>query len=399
MFSKDQLERYSDVLLWGLKTARREPYAKGDLILLRFDLSAIPLAEVLQGKLLDSGYNPVLRPGGTPVMEHQFYEKANQAQLTFIPPGEVDLFKALNGNIFLHAPASLTHLSDIDPKKIGKAAVARKALREILDGREAEGRFGWTLCTVPTEELARQARLSLEEYSDQVVRACYLDRPDPVKAWREIHREAQGIKDWLNGMEVDALHIESDHTDLVVKPGKMRKWIGISGHNIPSFEVFLSPDWRGTTGIYYADQPSFRSGNYVEGVRLTFERGVARTMEAEKGGEFLRKQLTMDKGASRVGEFSLTDKRFSRIDRFMANTLYDENFGGEFGNCHLAVGASYADTFAGDPDTLTKDLKRRLGFNDSALHWDLVNTERKRVSAVLASGRRTVIYEDGQFQH
>lgn len=107
----------------------------------------------------------------------------------------------------------------------------------------------------------------------------------------------------------------------------------------------------------------------------------------------------MDKGASRVGEFSLTDRRFSRIDRFMANTLYDENFGGEFGNCHLAVGASYADTFAGDPDTLTKELKRKLGFNDSALHWDLVNTERKRVSAVLASGRRTVIYEDGQFQH
>lgn len=332
-------------------------------------------------------------------MEHQFYEKSSDNQLTFVPPGERVLFRALHGNIFLHAPVSLTHLSDIDPKKIGKAAVARKPLREIFDERENEGKFGWTLCTVPTEELARQARLSLEEYAEQVIRACYLDRPDPVTAWKEIYEEAQEIKAWLNSLDIESLHVESDHTDLWVKPGKMRKWIGISGHNIPSFEVFLSPDWRGTRGIYYADQPSFRSGNYVEGVRLTFERGVATAMEAEKGGEFLVKQLRMDKGASRVGEFSLTDKRFSRIDRFMANTLYDENYGGEYGNCHLAVGASYADTYAGDPKDLTKDNKRKLGFNDSALHWDLVNTERKRVTAVPASGRPCVIYEDGRFQH
>ena len=68
MLDQDQLERYAEVLLWGLRTARREGYGKGDVILLRFDLAAIPLAEILQGKLLDRGYNAVLRPGTTPVM-------------------------------------------------------------------------------------------------------------------------------------------------------------------------------------------------------------------------------------------------------------------------------------------------------------------------------------------
>ncbi|MRR08467.1 MAG: aminopeptidase, partial [Deltaproteobacteria bacterium] len=106
-----------------------------------------------------------------------------------------------------------------------------------------------------------------------------------------------------------------------------------------------------------------------------------------------------DKGASRVGEFSLTDKRFSLIDRFMADTLFDENFGGSDGNCHLALGSSYSDTFSGNPARLTKEMKNRLGFNDSALHWDLVNTEEKTVTAHLENGREIVIYEKGVFQN
>jgi aminopeptidase len=105
----------------------------------------------------------------------------------------------------------------------------------------------------------------------------------------------------------------------------------------------------------------------------------------------------MDNGSNKLGEFSLTDRRFSKIDKFMANTLFDENYGGEYGNCHVALGSSYSDTFDADPSTLTESRKVALGFNDSALHWDLVNTEKKRVTASLKGGARQVIYEDGQF--
>ena len=121
------------------------------------------------------------------------------------------------------------------------------------------------------------------------------------------------------------------------------------------------------------------------------------TVEADTGQAFARQQMAMDKGADKVGEFSLTDRRFSRIDAFMANTLFDENYGGPYGNCHIAVGASYSDTYDGDPGELTKEKKRRLGFNDSALHWDLVNTENKTVTAHLTSGKRVVLYDEGIF--
>ena len=399
MLTKRQLDKYSDVLLWGLKTARRAGFRKHEIILVRFDMPAINLAEIIQDKLLEMGMNPILRMDPTPTMEHNFYGRADDKQLIFLGPGEKELCERLNGSIYLHAPESLTHLSDIDSRRIGKAAVARKNLRDILRKREDSGEYGWTLCTLPTTELARQARLSSKDYTGQVIKACYLDRADPVSAWKTIYQDAMGIKKWLNSMEVKFYHIESKNIDVKVKPGKQRRWIGISGHNIPSFEVFLSPDWRGTEGTYYADQPSFRSGNYVRGVSLTFKKGSAVGMVALKGEDFVKKQLSMDKGACRVGEFSLTDKRFSRISRFMANTLYDENYGGPYGNCHLAMGSSYSDTYDGDPAELTNERKRKLGFNDSALHWDLVNTEKKTVTAHLYSGERSVIYENGMFRY
>ena len=399
MLTKRQIDKYSDVLLWGLKTARKKNFKKDEVILVQFDLPAIKLAEILQGKFLDMGMNPVLRLGETPIMEHNFYKKANNKQLVFLAPGQKEICKGLNGRIYLRAPESLTHLSNIDPNKIGKAAVARKPLLDIMRKREEAGIFGWTICMLPTEELAKQAKLSLRQYTNQVIRACFLDKADPVQTWKDIYKEAMNVKKWLNSMDVKYYHIGSETIDLKIEPGKKRRWLGVSGHNIPSFEIFLSPDWRGTEGVYFADQPSFRSGNYVEWVRLTFKKGSVVKTEAKKGVEFTKKQLLMDKGACRVGEFSLTDKRFSRINKFMANTLYDENYGGRFGNCHLAVGSSYTDTYDGDRGKLTKEMKRKLGFNDSALHWDLVNTENKTVIAHLSSGKQVVIYENGMFKY
>jgi aminopeptidase len=397
MLDERRMEKYADVLCWALRTARKGSFKKQDAVLVRYDLPAVRMAETLQGKLLDQGMNPVLRAGMTPAMEKNFFKKAREKQLVFQPSGDKELCAGLNGAVYLNAPESLTHLAEVNPAKIGKAAVARKPLRDILDKREEKGLFSWTLCLLPTLQLAQQAGLSLERYEEQVIKACYLDSENPVGEWKEIHRRAKAIKAWLNRTKIKMLHVESDRTDLRVTPGAKRRWVGMTGHNIPSFELFLSPDWRGTEGVYFADQPSFRNGNYVEGVTLHFKNGAVVKAQAERGEDFLRKQLRLDTGASKVGEFSLTDKRFSRIDRFMANTLYDENYGGRYGNCHVAVGSSYSDTYDGDPSRLTRKMKDKLGLNDSALHWDLVNTEDKRVTALLESGKKVVLYENGMF--
>jgi len=397
MFTREELAKYAQTLWWGLTTARTKPYAKGDAILLRFDQGATELAEAMYDLLIEQGMLPVPRQNLTSAMELSFYGKGGETQIKAVPPGERELMENLSGLISLIAPASLTHLSGVDPAKIGLSAVARKFLREIMDEREQTGAFGWTLCAYPTPEQARCAGLTIEQYAGQIKRACFLDHPDPVAQWRRVHAEVTRVKEALAGFDIARLHIESEHCDLFITPGEKRRWLGVSGHNIPSFEVFLSPDWRGTEGVYYADQPSYRSGNLVRGVRLTFRAGRVVAATAEEGGDFVNKQLAMDEGAAQLGEFSLTDRRHSKIGAFMASTLFDENYGGENGNCHVAVGASYADTYAGDQSELDAARKERLGFNDSALHWDLVNTEDKTVTALLAGGGSAVIYKSGEF--
>lgn len=399
-FTKTQNEKYADVMIWALQTARRngkfKPY---DAVLLRSDLAALPLARAVYGKLIALRYNVITRFNAPEAFSKEFYQRADDKQLAFVAAGEKEFQGGINGLISLRAPEDLTHLKSVDPARIAKSAVAHKPLREILDVREQKGLFSWTLCNYPTEELAKRAGLSVKEYAGQIARACFLNEKDPVKKWKEVTKQITEIGAWLSSLPIRTLHVESAHMDFEVLLGEKRKFIAGGGCNVPSFEIFTSPDWRGTRGVYFADLSSYRSGNYVKGVRLEFKDGRAVKAGAEQGGEFVRKMLAMDRGAAQIGEFSLTDRRFSKITKFMADILYDENFGGKFGNCHVAVGASYADTFSGPQARLDKKLKEKLGFNDSSLHWDLINTEDKKVTARLKDGSLVTVYEKGQFKY
>ena len=131
-------------------------------------------------------------------------------------------------------------------------------------------------------------------------------------------------------------------------------------------------------------------------MRLTFADGRVTEASAEENERVLSEMIATE-GADRIGEFSLTDRRFSRITRFMAHTLYDENVGGAFGNTHIAVGRSYQDAYAGDPSTVSDERWEQLGFNNSSVHTDIVSTTDRRVTARLRNGGERVIYSDGEF--
>ena len=191
--------------------------------------------------------------------------------------------------------------------------------------------------------------------------------------------------------------MEGEDADLTIKIGERRAWMGGSGRNIPSYELFTSPDWRGTEGWIRFNQPLYRYGNLITGIELKFEQG--RVVEAKaKENEPILKEMIATEGADKIGEFSLTDSRFSRITRFMAETLFDENMGGEFGNTHIALGKSYHDCYDGDSADLNDEaLAEKLGYNDSSVHTDIISTTNRTVTATLPDGSKKVIYRDGQF--
>ena len=145
--------------------------------MVRFDLPALKLAEEIQALLLKRHLNPVLRLNSTAAMEYNHYAHSAFRQLTFVPPGEEELYRSLAGLISLLAPESLSHLSSTDPEDIAAVQLARKSLRDILDERELNGELSWTLGLWPTPILAENAGTSLDSYAEQVRSACLLRPP------------------------------------------------------------------------------------------------------------------------------------------------------------------------------------------------------------------------------
>jgi len=398
-FTKQQLEKYADVLIYALETQRPNKKLKPyENVMIRYPAEELSLTTVIHRKLLKKKINVMLKSDPIAEIEKDYFSIADDRQIKFIPAGEKELFETLNGYISIKAPSSLTHLKNIDSKKISSKAIAFKKIKDILDKRESEGKFNWTLCSYPTGALSKAAGMSVKEYAGQIIKACFLNEKNPIKKWEEVFKNLGKIKKWLNSLAIDTMHVESKSLDFEVTVGEKRKFISGAGCNIPSFEIFTCPDYRHTRGTFFADIPLYQSGNLAKNIKLVFEKGKVIKASASLNVNFIKKMLNTDAGASRIGEFALVDKRFSKIDRFMANTLFDENYGGKHGSFHIAVGKSFDDSFAGDPKNLTLSLKKKLGFNTSAIHTDMFNKEDKTVKAKLKNGKKITIYEKGMFK-
>ncbi len=405
--SEKILKKYADVLvnfaLGGGKGIR-----KGEVVRVSASESTKPLFTAVCNAIVDAGghvisnYSPDDERGDKRRAEsftRYFYEHAQPHQIGFFPEKYLKgLADQIDHSIFLLADADPHALKGVDPKKIMQRGVALKPYKDWLNQKEWKGKFTCTIALYGTPAMAKEAGLSEKEYWQQIIKACFLDEADPIAKWKRVYREIEDYRSKLNKLSpaIDRLHAVGPDMDLWIKLGEKRHWHAGSGRNIPSFEIFTSPDWRGTEGWIRFNQPLYRYGSKITGIELEFKNGLVVKSKA-KTNEKLLKEMIATKHADRIGEYSLTDKRHSRITTFMAETLFDENMGGPFGNTHLALGMSYRDTYAGDVSKLTTKEAERLGFNDSSVHTDIISTTRRTVTAHLKNGKTKVIYKDGHF--
>lgn len=396
--SDEILEKYAKVLV-NFALGGGKGIKEGDLVYLIAPLSSLPFYRALRKVIFDSGGH-VLSSLGDDMSgwSRYFFDHSTNEQLTFFPDNYYKgLVADVDHRLAVIADHDVHELDKVDPKKMLTAQKSRKRLMEWLDKKENEGKHTWTLGLYGTTSMAKQAGLSLEDYWQQITKACYLDYANPIAKWRVLMRQAQGVVRKLNNLPIKTLQVKGRDVDLTLSLGEHRRWVTIDGRNIPSFEVFTSPDWRGTDGWIRFNQPLYYYGPKVEGIELHFKNGRVVKSSAKKRNDLLQTILTTDKGASQIGEFSLTDKRLSRITKFMAETLYDENIGGPYGNTHLAIGKSYHDTYKGNPSKIDKTMAQKLGFNDSAIHVDMISTTDRTVTATLANGKQKIIYQKGEF--
>ncbi len=389
------LDKYADVLVnYALNSG--SGIKAGEVVFLQVPECAKPLLIALRRRIMQAGAHAIIQflPDD---MGREFYELANQNQLEFFPKkylkgivNQTDHFLALIADTDKH------ELENVKPQKIMTRTQAFQPYKKWREEKEAQGELSWTMGLYATPAMAKEVGLSLSEYWQQIIQACFLDLTDPITKWQEINQKINVIREKLNQLNIKKIYLTSENTDLQFRLGKKRRWIGGGGNNIPSFEIFTCPDWRSFTGKITFSEPLYAYGNLIEGVYLEFKKGQVSLAKAKKGQKFL-KQLIKVKNADKTGEFSLTDGRMSRITHFMGETLYDENRGGKQGNCHIALGSAYRNCYTDSINKLNKSKRKKLGFNDSPVHVDFVSTARRQVTAKLTNGTEKVIYKNGRF--
>jgi len=265
---------------------------------------------------------------------------------------------------------------DVDPVK----AAARR-VDEAMAARDAllVHQLRWTVVAAPNPGWAREVfgEPDTERLWDAVGTAMRLDEPDPVACWRDRAAELAARGRALDALNLTEVHYRSAGTDLTVGLVPETRWSGGGDNdpdgiwympNIPTEEVFTSPDRRRADGTISLTKPVIVNGQVVDGLRVTFSGGRISDVTATSGAESVLAELDTDEGARSLGEVSLVDRdsRIAKAGILFHNTLFDENAA-----CHVAWGQSFPFAVAGGLER-TDDERFEIGLNRSAVHTDVV---------------------------
>ncbi len=360
-------EKYADVLV-NYSTKIKED----NLVIIKAEsYLAEPLIKEIYKLVLKNGAHPIVKVGLDGLNEI-FIKNASDKQLEYIDEMSKYEYENADKIISIGAPFNVKSMANTDSKKLAKRSSATSSLSQTMLKRSAEGSLDWVIADFPTHALAQEAKMSLEEYTDFLIKACYLDLDNPKEKWIEIGKEQKRIADILNGTK--KLHILGEKTDITFNV-ENRLWVSCDGLlNFPDGEIFTSPVEDSAEGEIYFDFPAIYRGNSANKIHLKLNKGKVVEASAETGEEFLYSMLDMDYGSRFVGEIAIGTNE--RIQNVTGNILFDEKIGGAI---HMALGASYPETG---------------GKNVSGLHWDIIKN-MKNNSSIYSDDK--LIYKDGKF--
>ena len=328
---------------------------------------------------------------------------ASAATLDYVPPWYGERVLALGreraARITLAGLAAPHALDGVDPARAGRDRLPTlKEVATVVNERSTN----WTAVPCPTRAWAELVYPDLEpdpayvRLWEEIVHVCRLDEPDAVAAWRHRMRELVAACERLDERRFDALHFDGPGTDLTIGLLPTSSWQAAEftradglRHlvNLPSEEVFTTPDPERVDGVVRATLPLEYVGSIVDGIEVRFEAGRAVAIEAESGAEVLRTAAARDEGASRLGEVALVDRRgrIGPLGTVFYDTLLDENAAS-----HVALGQAYA--FAVDED----DADR---INQSEIHIDfMIGSNDVAVTGITAGGERVPVLCGGDWQ-
>jgi aminopeptidase len=329
---------------------------------------------------------------------------ADEQTLDYVPPwiGQRLLYLSDEraARVTLSGPHAPRALVGVDPARAG-----RDILPYVPESGEVVNRMTTSWCIVPAPtpswaeivypELAGGA--AYEKLWDDVAHICRLDAGDPAQAWAARSSELKAHAQRLTEQGFDAVRLHGPGTDLTIGLFPSAHWAAgdletVDGHrhspNLPTEELFTTPDPERVDGYVSATMPLELSGSIITGIRVEFQGGVAVKIDADEGGETLRAVAAQDEGASRLGEVALVDGggRIGPLGRVFYDTLIDENAAS-----HIALGSGYEHPVS-DPSE-----KERV--NDSRVHVDfMIGSPELDVDGITRDGQSRPVLRGGDWQ-
>ena len=297
-------------------------------------------------------------------------------------------------------------LRGINPKYF-KAFAARikisKPYRDAIDNKHQ-----WCIAAVPGEAWAKKVhpelskRAAVEQLWKDILYTARADGEDPIADWEEHNRDLKARSKYLNDLHLRELRYHSANgTDFKVgliptaefHAGRDKTMQGVVyDPNMPTEEVFTSPDRRTAEGIVYATKPLSYQGQLIENFSVRFEKGRAVEVKAEKGQDVLEQIISMDEGCHYLGECALVPKEspIHQSGLLFYNTLFDENAA-----CHLALGFGWDECVKGF-ENMTKEELYEIGVNDAGNHTDfMIGSDDLSIDGVDEHGNVHPIFRNG----
>lgn len=337
-------------------------------------------------------------------LKRERIELADDETLDYVPPWLAQRLLWLSdehaARVSLSGPHAPHALSGLDPARAGKDLLPRqKETSEVVDRMTTS----WCLIPVPTRPWAELVYPDVdpdEAYDrlwEAIAHICRLDADDPTKAWATRSDELKASAGRLTERHFDAIRLHGPGTDLTIGLLPSAHWAGgdletVDGRrhspNIPTEEIFITPDPERVDGHVTATLPLELSGSIISGIRVEFSGGRAVRIDADEGAEALRSVVATDDGASRLGEVALVDGhgRVGPLETVFYDTLLDENAAS-----HLALGSGY--------EHPVESAEDRARINRSGVHVDfMIGSPDLAVDGIDRDGTAVPVLRQGSWQ-
>jgi aminopeptidase len=367
-----------------------------------------PLVKALARIAYEMGARYVDVQYGEPHARRAMIEHAADEVLGWSPPWALEKIRYLGENhgalVQISGDPEPELFADLDPARVGSARA--RAMIECYLELVTERKIPWTIIGYPNEGWAQQVfgEPDVGRLWDAIAATTRLDEPDVVGAWRAHMQKLNERAATLNEHGFDAIRFRGPGTDLTVGLLPESRWVSAetttergSVHvpNLPTEEVFTTPDLRRATGTVRSTRPLLLQGTIVRDLELRFENGRIVDVKASTGEEVVRAETGVDEGANALGELALVDgdSRVGKTGITFFNTLYDEN-----ATCHIAYGQGMPECVEGGPQMSPEERLER-GINHSNVHTDfMIGGPEVAVDGVTKDGTEVPILRDDVWQ-